>query len=63
MIILETVYDLGGYDESVYDNNVSYRVIAYRTDNGGWTIHDEETDTHREPTYDEYVFIAQNEVK
>ena len=63
MIVLETVYDFGGYDESIKDNNVAYRVIAYRTEEGSWIIHDEETDTTREPTYDEYVFIAQNEVK
>jgi hypothetical protein len=63
MIVLETVYKLGGYDESKEDNNVCHRVVAYQTDEGGWVIHDEETDTTREPTYEEYIFIAQNEVK
>jgi hypothetical protein len=63
MITLETVYALGGYDESKPDNNVAYRVVAYQTDQGNWLVHDEETDTMREPSYEEYVIISQSEVK
>lgn len=63
MITLETVYGLGGYDDSKPDNNIVSRVIAYQTDQGNWMIHDEETDTVREPSYEEYMIIVNSEVK
>lgn len=59
MIIIGTVYALGGYDATKENDNIAYYITAEKHDDGAWYVTEE--NVTRKATLDELVLILANQ--